>query len=130
MSGLPIEPEGLPPARGFSHGYVSDGRLVHVAGETGHHADMTLDQGFVAQFAQACRNVVAVVTAAGGAATDVVSMTIFTTDVPSYRDNLGEVGEAYREVFGRHFPAMALIGVTELVDPDAVVEITAVAALD
>jgi enamine deaminase RidA (YjgF/YER057c/UK114 family) len=57
-------------------------------------------------------------------------MTIYATDVASYRDNLAEVGRAYRVVFGRHFPAMALIGVSELVDPAALVEITGVAVIE
>ncbi|HEY5890947.1 MAG TPA: RidA family protein [Acidimicrobiia bacterium] len=127
---LPINPEGLPPARGFSHGMLSrGGEVLHIAGETGHHEDLTLDDDFVAQFGQACRNVSAVVVAAGGTPSDIASLTIFVTDVSAYRDNLGAIGEAYREAFGRHFPAMALIGITELVDPKALVEITGVAVI-
>jgi enamine deaminase RidA (YjgF/YER057c/UK114 family) len=91
---------------------------------------MTLDVGFVAQFSRACENVAAVVEKAGGAPTDVVSLTIYATDVASYRDNLSEVGKAYRSVFGRHYPAMALVGVAALVDPAAVVEITGVAVIE
>lgn len=131
MSGIPINPSHLSPPAGFSHGVLSGpGRILHIAGETGHHQDMSLDDGFVAQFARACENVAAVVEEAGGAPTDVVSLTIYATDVSSYRDNLSEVGKAYRAVFGRHYPAMALIGVTELVDPSAVVEITGVAVIE
>lgn len=130
VSGLPVNPSHLPPASGFSHGVLSEGgRLLHVAGETGHRGDSSIDEGFVAQFGQACQNVAAVVEAAGGAPEDVVSMTIYTTDVGAYRANLAEVGAAYRAVFGRHFPAMALIGVSELVDPRAIVEITGVAVI-
>lgn len=131
MSGIPINPSHLSPPAGFSHGVVSGpGRILHIAGETGHHRDMSLDDGFVAQFSRACENVAAVVAEAGGAPTDVVSLTIYATDVASYRDNLAEVGKAYRSVFGRHYPAMALIGVSELVDPAAVVEITGVAVIE
>jgi enamine deaminase RidA (YjgF/YER057c/UK114 family) len=131
MSGLPVNPSQLAAPSGFSHGVLSGpGRLLHIAGETGHHQDMSLDVGFVAQFARACRNVAAVVEAAGGVPNDVVSMTIYATDMAAYRDNLGEVGEAYRSVFGKHYPAMALIGVSELVDPDALVEITGVAVIE
>ncbi|MEX1037317.1 MAG: RidA family protein [Acidimicrobiia bacterium] len=130
MSSLPINPSQLAPPSGFSHGVISGpGRLLHIAGETGHHQDMSLDEGFVAQFNRACGNVAAVVEEAGGAPTDLVSLTIYTTDVGAYRDNLGEVGKAYRSVFGRHYPAMALIGVSELVDPEAVVEIVGVAVI-
>ena len=131
MSGIPINPLQLAPPLGFSHGVLSGpGRILHIAGETGHHQDMSLDDGFVAQFARACENVAAVVEAAGGGPTDVVSLTIYATDVGSYRDNLAEVGKAYRSVFGAHYPAMALIGVSELVDPAAVVEITGVAVIE
>jgi enamine deaminase RidA (YjgF/YER057c/UK114 family) len=127
---VPINPESLPDPRGFSHGMLSNGgQILHVAGETGHRADLAIDDDFVAQFSQACRSVVAVVSEAGGAPTDVVSMTIFVTDLTEYRENLQAVGEAYQGVFGKHFPAMALIGVSELVDPAARVEITAVAVL-
>lgn len=127
---LPINPAQLAPPSGFSHGVVSaTGRLLHIAGETGHHQDMSLDEGFVEQFGQACRNVAAVIEAAGGELADLVSLTIFTTDVSAYRANLSEVGIAYQSVFGKHFPAMALIGISELVDPDALVEMTGVAVL-
>jgi enamine deaminase RidA (YjgF/YER057c/UK114 family) len=127
---LPINPVDLPPPRGFSHGVVSGpGKFVHIAGETGHHQDLSIDEGFVEQFARACSNVAAVVEAAGGSPNDVVSMTIFATDVSSYRENLSAIGGAYQAVFGKHFPAMALIGVAELVDPAAQVEITAVAII-
>jgi len=130
VSGIPINPSQLSPPAGFSHGVLSGpGRILHIAGETGHHRDMTLDDGFVAQFARACENIAAVVEEAGGTVTDVVSLTIYATDVASYRDNLAAVGKAYRSVFGRHFPAMALIGISELVDPAALVEITGVAVI-
>lgn len=105
------------------------GRLLHIAGETGHYPDLSLDEGFVAQFAMACRNVATVVETAGGSLGDLVSMSIFVTDVDYYRQNLQEIGAAYQSVFGKHFPAMALIGITELVDPNALVEITAIAVV-
>lgn len=125
---LPINPSGLPPARGFSHGVLAgEGRILHIAGETGHHQDLSLDTGFVEQFAQACRNVAAVIAEAGGDVTDLVSLTIYVTDVAQYRDNLSPVGKAYQSVFGKHFPAMALIGVSGLVDPAAMVEMVGVA---
>ncbi len=131
MTGIPINPSNLSPPVGFSHGVLSGpGRILHIAGETGHHRDMSLDDGFVAQFARACENIAAVVVEAGGAPTDVVSLTIYATDVASYRDNLAGVGKAYRAVFGLHYPAMALVGVVELVDPAAVVEITGVAVIE
>jgi enamine deaminase RidA (YjgF/YER057c/UK114 family) len=71
-----------------------------------------------------------VVEEAGGAPSDVVSLTIYATDVAAYREDLEGVGEAYRAVFGKHYPAMALIGISELVDPRALVEITGVAVIE
>ncbi len=125
-----LNPEGLAPARGFSHGAIpAEGRTLYIAGQTGHHEDMTLDDGLVEQFASACQSVAKVIREAGGEPDDLVSMTIYTTDVDGYKENLGPIGEAYREVFGKHFPPMALIGVAELFDPDARVELVCVAVV-
>ena len=125
-----LNPDGLSPARGFSHGAIpASGRTLYIAGQTGHHQDMTLDAGLVEQFARACQSVAAVIREAGGDTTDLVSMTIYTTDVPGYRESLGPIGEAYRQVFGKHFPPMALIGVAELFDPKAKVELVCTAVV-
>jgi enamine deaminase RidA (YjgF/YER057c/UK114 family) len=125
-----LNPEGMPPARGFSHGAVPTlGNTLYIAGQTGHHQDATIDPGLVDQFAQACRSVADVIAAAGGEPTDLVSLIIYTTDVQGYRDNLGPIGDAYRKVFGKHFPPMALIGVAELFDPEALVELVGVAVI-
>jgi enamine deaminase RidA (YjgF/YER057c/UK114 family) len=125
-----IDPEGMAPAKGFSYGMLAaEGRTLHIAGQTGHHPDLSIDPGLVDQFAQACRAVAHVIEEAGGEPDDLVSMTIYTTDVAAYRANLGPIGEAYRAVFGKHFPPMALLGVAELFDPRAVVELVAVAVV-
>jgi enamine deaminase RidA (YjgF/YER057c/UK114 family) len=125
-----LDPDGLAPARGFSHGALaSNGRILHIAGQTGHHADETIDEGIVDQFGRACEAVAAVITEAGGEPGDLVSLTIYTTDVARYRDNLAPIGDAYRDVFGKHYPPMALIGVAELFDPQALVELVGVAVV-
>jgi enamine deaminase RidA (YjgF/YER057c/UK114 family) len=125
-----LNPEGLAPARGFSHGALAaEGTTVHIAGQTGHQRDGTIDAGIVDQFASACAAVAEVITEAGGKPGDLVSLTIYTTDVATYRDNLGPIGEAYRAVFGKHYPPMALIGVAELFDPEAKVELVGVAVV-
>jgi enamine deaminase RidA (YjgF/YER057c/UK114 family) len=125
-----LNPVGLAPARGFSHGALpGEGKTLYIAGQTGHHEDMTLDDGLVEQFARACQAVAMVIAEAGGDSHDLVSMTIFTTDVPGYRESLGPIGEAYRQVFGKHFPPMALIGVGELFDPKAKVELVCTAVV-
>jgi enamine deaminase RidA (YjgF/YER057c/UK114 family) len=125
-----LNPDGLAPARGFSHGALaSQGRILHIAGQTGHHADEAIDESIVDQFARACAAVADVIAGAGGEPGDLVSLTIYTTDVAGYRDNLGPIGEAYRTVFGKHYPPMALIGVAELFDPRALVELVGVAVV-
>ena len=125
-----LNPEGMSPARGFSHGALpTRGNTLYIAGQTGHHEDSTLDLELVDQFAQACRSVVGVIAAAGGEPTDLVSMTIYTTDLQGYRESLEPIGAAYREVFGKHYPPMALIGVSELFDPEALVELVCVAVI-
>jgi enamine deaminase RidA (YjgF/YER057c/UK114 family) len=125
-----LNPEGLAPARGFSHGALaSQGRTLHIAGQTGHHRDGSIDAGIVDQFARACAAVAAVIAEAGGEPEDLVSLTIYTTDVVGYRDQMGPIGEAYREVFDKHFPPMALIGVAQLFDPEAKVELVEIAVI-
>ena len=120
----------MAPARGFSHGAIpAGGETVYIAGQTGHYEDMTIDEGLVEQFAQACRSVAQVIVEAGGEPTDLVSMTIYVTDVQGYRDNLAPIGAVYREVFARHFPPMALIGIGELFDKRALVELVGVAVI-
>jgi enamine deaminase RidA (YjgF/YER057c/UK114 family) len=103
--------------------------MLHIAGQTGHHRDGSIDAGIVEQFAVACSAVAEVISEAGGEPGDLVSLTIYTTDVAGYRDHLGPIGEAYREVFGKHYPPMALIGVAELFDPEAKVELVGVAVI-
>ncbi|MDX1469761.1 MAG: RidA family protein [Acidimicrobiia bacterium] len=125
-----LNPEGLAPASGFSYGVApTEGQTVYLAGITGHRDDMTIDEALVDQFAAACRSVASVLAEAGGAPADVVSMTIYTSAIEDYRNNLEAIGEAYRAVFGKHYPAMALIGVSELFDPRAVVELVCVAVV-
>ncbi len=125
-----LNPGDMAPARGFSHGALpGEGRTLYIAGQTGHYLDLTIDDGLVDQFAQACRSVARVIDEAGGEPGDLVSMTIYTTEIQGYRDNLEPIGAAYRKTFGKHFPPMALIGVSELVDPKAVVELVCVAVV-
>jgi enamine deaminase RidA (YjgF/YER057c/UK114 family) len=125
-----LNPEDMAAARGFSHGSATgEGTTLYIAGQTGHYADSTIDDGLVEQFAQACRSVKRVIVEAAGEPDDLVSMTIYTTDIQTYRDSLGPIGAAYRDVFGRHFPPMALIGVSELFDPKARVELVCVAVV-
>ncbi len=125
-----FDPEGMAPASGFSYGALAgEGRTLHIAGLTGHHPDGSIDAGLVDQYRVACESVARVITTAGGAPEDLVSMIIYTSDVAGYRSSLKDLGVAYRSVFGRHYPPMALFGVTELFDPAAKVELVCVAVV-
>lgn len=127
-----INPESLGAPRGWNHGMLGprNGRVLFVAGQTARDADGTVPAvGFVEQWAVALDNVLRVVQAAGGAPSDIGRMTIYVTNVAAYRANLKSIGEAYRRVMGKHFPAMALLEVKALVDPNAVVEIEATAVI-
>lgn len=125
-----INPEGLPKPVGFTHAVESSGeRTLYVAGQTGHRADGSIAEDLVDQFRQALTNVVTCLEEAGFPPESLVRMVIYTTDVAGYRSQLAAIGRVYREVFGRHYPAMALFGVTELFDPAARVELVATASL-
>ena len=126
-----LNPENLAPPVGFSHVAVAAaGRLVFLAGQTAHQADGSLAGSTVAeQFAAAAANVASALAAAGATLADVVSMQIFTSDVEAYRAQSKAIGAAYREVFGPHYPPMALFGVTRLYDPAALVELVVTAVI-
>ncbi len=122
-----FNPAALGAPRGWNNGMLAPegGRVLFVAGQIGVGAGATL----ATQFEAALANVAAVVEEAGGTVADVGRLTTYVTDMEAYRESLAEVGAAYRAVFGKHFPAMALVAVTELVDPRAVVEVEAAAVI-
>ena len=126
-----INPASLAPPIGFSHAVAARGQVLALAGQTGMDASGTITApgDLVAQFAQALANFQTVVAAAGGQMTNVVKLTIFVTDVAGYRAQLKSLGDAYRAVFGRHYPAMTLVEVRRLFDPLALVEIEGLAIL-
>ncbi len=104
--------------------------MVFVAGQIGWNADQRFESlDFVAQVRQALENVVAVVREAGGTPEHVTRLTWFITDKAEYVSRLPEVGEAYRGVMGKHFPAMTMVQVTALIEDEARVEIEASAVL-
>ena len=127
-----VNPESLGAPKGWSHGVLAprDGRLLFIAGMAGWNARAGGDPpGFVEQFARALDQVLIVVREAGGQPTDVARMTVYVTDVTQYRANLKALGEAWRERFDRHYPAMALLEVKGLVDQGALVEIESTAVI-
>lgn len=124
-----VNPEELGPARGFSHATVA-GETVWLGGQIGADSTgkMVGPGDVVAQFERAIRNVAVALRASGFGPEETVKLTYYVTDLAEYKANLGAIGKAYREVFGRHYPATTLIEVRSLFDPDALVEIEAVAA--
>jgi enamine deaminase RidA (YjgF/YER057c/UK114 family) len=123
-----VNPEELGPARGFSHATVVGG-LVWLGGQIGSDSSgKVMEPGdIVAQFKRAAGNVSIALRAVGSAPKDTVKLTYFVTDLKAYKANLRAIGTAYREVFGRHYPATTLVEVRSLFDPDALIEIEAVA---
>jgi enamine deaminase RidA (YjgF/YER057c/UK114 family) len=125
-----VNPPGMAPATGFSYGALAaEGSLFHLAGITGHREDGSIDEALVDQFRAACESVAKVIGEAGGSPSDLLSMTIFTSDIEAYRAQPRELGEAYRSVFAKHYPPMALFGISELYDPKALVELVCVAVV-
>jgi len=127
MSAEDVIVPGWPAPKGYSNGRIGQGRALHVGGQIGWDAGGTFATGFVAQFAQTLDNVIAVVKAAGGAIEDIAEMTVYVVDMPSYRTARKELAAVWRERLGKYYPAMALVAVNELFEPDALVEIQAVA---
>jgi enamine deaminase RidA (YjgF/YER057c/UK114 family) len=126
-----VEPEGWAKPKGYSNGIRVRGaqELVFVAGQVAWDAEQRLVGlgDFAAQFRQALQNVAAVVRAASCEPRHVTRLTIYVTDKHSYLRALRDVGAAYREVFGKHFPAMALVQVADLLEDGALVEVEATA---
>lgn len=126
-----INPPALGSPRGFNHGLVvqSGWNLLFVAGQTATGPDGEVhDRAFASQFTVALDKTLAVVRAAGAAPEHIVRMTVYVTDMAAYRESRPCLTKLWRERMGRHYPVMALVGVTDLVDRDAAVEIEATAA--
>ena len=120
---VPVQPEGWPQPKGYSNGMKARGTLLLTGGLVGWDKDGKFPQGFVAQVRQTLENIIAVLEAGGASPAHIMRMTWYVTDMEAYRTSLREIGAAYRDTIGRHFPAMALVQVVSLVEPDALVEI-------
>jgi enamine deaminase RidA (YjgF/YER057c/UK114 family) len=125
-----IQPPGWPRPRGYANGMRARGEFLAVAGQIGwdEHERLVSD-AFAPQFRQALHNVFTVVQTAGGRPQDIVSVTVYVVDTKEYVAALAEVGAAWRDILGRHYPAMALVQVAALLEPRARVEIQALAVL-
>ncbi|GGG47289.1 enamine deaminase RidA [Kocuria dechangensis] len=126
---LIVNPDSMAPPSGYAHA-VRAGDTVYLGGQTALDKDMNIvEGGIVEQFVQALRNVLTSLEEAGGKPEDLVSVTIYLTDVDDYMAHGREIGRLWREMAGRKYPAMAGIGVTRLWQKEALIEIQGVAVI-
>lgn len=129
MQNVIVNPVALPTPSGYAHA-VRAGSTVYLGGQTALDKDMRIvEGGIVEQFVQAFGNVLTALEEAGGKSQDLVSVTIYLTDVDDYMAHGKEIGRLWREMAGRNYPAMAGIGVTRLWQKEAMIEIQGVAVI-
>ena len=124
-------PPGWPRPKGYSNGISAKGRTVYTAGVVGwdpqeHFTSNTLP----GQFEQVLKNILAILAEDGAGPEHLVRLTCYVTSIEAYVASLNEIGDAWKRTIGRHFPAMALVEVVRLVEPQAMVEIEATAVVD
>ncbi|OGA40468.1 MAG: enamine deaminase RidA [Betaproteobacteria bacterium RIFCSPLOWO2_12_FULL_68_19] len=125
-----LQPPGWARPKGFSNGIAAQGKLVFIAGQVGWDAQQQWRQrGFAGQFRQALENVISVLKEANGGPEHLVRLTWYVIDRDEYLSSVQEVGAAYRELMGRHYPAMAVVQVAGLVEAEARLEIEATAVI-
>ncbi|MBM3886008.1 MAG: RidA family protein [Gemmatimonadetes bacterium] len=125
-----LHPEGWAAPKGYANGVLATGRQIHVAGQIGWDAEQRIAPGgLVPQTRQALENIVAVLASGGARPEHLVRLTWYLTDRAAYLAASKEIGAAYRDVIGRHFPAMTAVEVSSLMEADALVEIEATAVL-
>lgn len=129
MKPVAVNPASLPEPSGYSHGTLH-GNTLYLGGQTALDANMRIvEGGIVEQFRQAFGNVLTTLREVGGEPEDLVSVTIYLTDIPDYQAHGKEIGEVWRELAGPVYPAMAGIGCTALWQPEALIEILGVAVI-
>jgi enamine deaminase RidA (YjgF/YER057c/UK114 family) len=125
-----INPAELARPSGFSHAVAATGRMVFLAGQTGVDRDGNVAEGgVVPQFERALTSLLTALGAAGGLPSDLVSLTIYLTDVEGYQAHGKEIGAVWRRLAGTEYPAMAAVGVTRLWLPELLVEIQGIAVV-
>ena len=131
MGNRTVLPEGWHRPKGYSNAVIAQGRQIYVAGQVGWDSEERFNSDDIAeQAAQALRNIVTVLEAAGAGPEDIVRMTWYVTDKAAYIAGLKEIGQAYREIIGRNFPAMPAVEVPALVEDRAKVEVEWTAVVD
>jgi enamine deaminase RidA (YjgF/YER057c/UK114 family) len=124
-----LQPNGWPTPKGYANGMAADGRLVVTGGVIGWDTDGHLESDFVAQVRQTLSNITEILAAGGARPEHLVRLTWYVVDIEEYLANLKNLGRIYREIFGAHYPAMALVQVVRLVEKAARVEIEATAVV-
>jgi enamine deaminase RidA (YjgF/YER057c/UK114 family) len=123
-----LQPAGWKTPRGYANGVMGRGTMVVTGGLIGWDAEQRIvPGGFVPQAGQTLRNIVAVLAEGGARPHHIASLTWYVRSIATYRASLKELGKVYRAVIGAHYPAMALVEVADLVEPEALVEIAATA---
>jgi enamine deaminase RidA (YjgF/YER057c/UK114 family) len=124
-----LQPSGWPAPKGYANGMTAEGRLVVTGGVIGWDQQGRLQKDFVAQVRQALSNISAILTEGGARPEHLVRLTWYVVDMEEYLASLKTLGQVYREIFGSHYPAMALVQVVRLVEKAARVEIEATAVV-
>ena len=124
-----LQPSGWPAPKGYANGMAADGRIVVTGGVIGWDSEERLATSFIAQVRQALCNIAAILAEGGAQPEHLVRLTWYVVDMDEYLSNLKELGQIYREIFGSHYPAMALVQVVRLVEKSARVEIEATAVV-
>jgi enamine deaminase RidA (YjgF/YER057c/UK114 family) len=124
-----LHPAGWPQPKGYANGIKARGEMVFTGGMVGWDETEKFPDGLVAQTRQVLKNIAAVLAAGGATPDHIVRMTWYVVDIEEYRSALPQIGAAYREIMGRHFPAMALVEVKGLVEKQARLEVEATAVI-
>jgi enamine deaminase RidA (YjgF/YER057c/UK114 family) len=125
-----LQPPGWPRPKGYANGIAARGRVVVTAGVIGwDEQERIVAPDLAGQFRQVLRNILAIIAQDGAGPEHVVRMTCYVVDLDEYRASLAAIGAAWRETMGRSFPAMAVVGVTGLVEPAARIEVEAMAVV-
>lgn len=124
-----LQPAGWPRPKGYANGMAAEGRQVFVAGQVGWDEQQRFAEGLAGQVRQTFKNIVAVLNEAGAGPEHIVRLTWYVTSRDEYYAELPQIGQAYREVIGRHFPVMAVVQVVALMEAQAKVEIEATAVI-
>ena len=124
-----LQPKGWPIPKGYANGMMAEGRILVTGGVVGWDEAGIVPEDFAAQAAQVFRNIKAILAEGGAAPSHIVRLTWYVVDVEEYLASLKDLGRVYREIFGRHYPAMAVVQVVRLVEAAARVEIEATAVV-